>query len=222
MTIRNAETMGTVGATWEARGYCGQGPVGALCGALAGRSAIVCGSGRGVFDELAEAQAALHDPVIFAVNDIGMYLPRVDHWVSLHVDNLIAWRQVRWLHPKARELTKYHSETPRAWLDYCWDGLTPILYLSGYFAMQLAWIMGCDRIVLCGCPGDATPRFFEATLRSNLLLTEPNGPFSYGSGDRGADRSVHEQIQQEMERLPEFKAAVRSMSGITQQFFGGL
>lgn len=208
MTVRNAASMGTYGADWIARGYSGQGQVGELIGSLAGRSAVIAGNGAGVLAEVEAACALASEPVIFAVNDIGMYLPTVDHWVSLHVDKLLAWRSVRWMESHAGESLKCHSCTARPWLDYCWQQLTPQFSLSGYFAMQLAWIMGCERIVLCGCPGDRTPRWFESVPRDC---------------DYGADRDTHGirlQVEKEMARVPGFKRAVRSMSGWTREYFG--
>ncbi len=213
MTIRNAASMGLHGSTWNTRGYCGQGQVAELIGSLAGRSALVCGNAAGVFAEVEAAQRRLDRPVIFAVNDVGMYLPQVDHWVSLHADKLGTWRSVRWAERTQKESTQYHSDTARPFIDWTWQQVTPQFCLSGYFAMQVAWIMGCEHIVLCGCPGDATPRFFEAQARES---------FGYGSQEHGSDRAVGAQLQYEMARLPEFKQAIRSMSGWTKSYFGTL
>jgi hypothetical protein len=206
--------MGTYGADWVAAGYCGSGNVAELIGSLKGRAAVICGNADGVFDELERAKRYVDDPVIFAANDAGMYIRKLDHWVTLHADNMGAWKQVRWLHPGDMESTKYHSATKRPFIEYVWDRLTPTLFLSGYFAMQIAYIMGCEIMILAGCPGDGTRRFFEVGPRDDH--------FAYGSGQRGADEAVNEQIIKEMARLPEFKARVRSMSGWTKQFFGGV
>ncbi len=183
-----------------------------LIGTLRGRPAVICGNADGVFDEVSIIEK-LKDPVIFAANDVGMFLPKVDHWVSLHTNNLGAWKQVRWLHPREQEFTKYHSIDPRPFVDYVWTGLTPLFALSGYFAMQIAHIMGAELIVLCGCPGNATRCFFH---------TKPRTDFFYGSGPDGSDKSIREQVENEMERLPAFKLKVRSMSGWTKEYFGGL
>lgn len=213
MTNRNAASMGTYGATWEAAGYCGVGPVESLIGILKGRSAIVVGSAETVFYELEDALTKVHDVVIFGVNDVGMFLPRMDHWVSLHSDNLGPWKTVRWLHPREREDVQIHSIEMRPYVDHVWTGLTPLFALSGYFAMQIAYIMGAGSIVLCGCPGEVGRRFFDTEARTN---------FDYGDGSSGRDSGVREQLVQEMKRLPAFKARVRSMSGWTRNFFGGL
>ena len=213
MTNRNAATMGTYGSTWEAAGYCGRGTVSDLIGSLTGRPAVVCGSGKTVFYELEDVLKKFPDAVVFGVNDTGMFLPRMDHWVSLHSGNLGAWKTVRWLHARPREDVKYHSIDDRAFIDYSWHNLTPLFALSGYFAMQIAYIMDAAPIVLCGCPGEHGARFFEAA---------PRDDFGYGAGVNGNDNVVRTQVETEMKRLPLFKARVRSMSGWTQRFFGGL
>ena len=205
--------MGSYGSDWEAGGYFGVGCK-ELIGTLDGRPVIVAGNGFGVFKQVTDAAKKLDDPCYFAVNDVGMYINPLDHWVTLHVDNIGAWKDVRWLHAKGGEGTKYHSIDSRVDVDYVWSGLTPVFALSGYFAMQIAYIMGAGIIVLCGCPGDLTPRFFEAE-RSSLA-------FGYGGGATGGDKGIKEQLEKEMNRLPQFKAKVRSMSGWTQTYFGGL
>ncbi len=205
--------MGTYGSTWEVGGYCGRGSVGELANSLTGRAAVVCGNAEHVFYEFEDTCKKLGHPVVFGVNDVGMYLPRMDHWVSLHADNLGAWKAVRWQNAFSQEKTQYHSVTARPVVDHLWEGLTPLFCLSGYFAMQIAHIMGASPIVLCGCPGEAGPRFFESHARPD---------FGYGSGTAGGDSSIRTQLEHEMKRLPEFKAKVRSMSGWTREFFGSL
>lgn len=213
MTTRNAASMGTYGATWEHGGYAGQGPVSEIVNSLAGRPAVVCGNASGVFEEQVDVLLKYPDAIIFAVNDVGMFLPKLDHWVSLHAPHLAAWKMTRWLQPRASECTKYHSVDSHAYIDHVWTGLTPLFALSGYFAMQIAYIMGASPIILVGCPGNATRRFFEAA---------PRPDFSYGAGSASSDNGVRVQIEHEMKRLPEFKAKVRSQSGWTREFFGSL
>ena len=209
----NTPTMGTYGSTWQCDGYSGCGNVADLIGTLRGRPAIVCGNAEGVFAELDRALRVLADPVIFGVNDVGMYLEPMHHWVSLHADNIAGWKVVRWLHHKYQEDVKIHSTRLTEPVHYAWDLLTPVFALSGYFAMQIAYIMGAESIVLCGCPGNPARRFFEREPRKN---------FGYGGGTAGSDKGIKEQLVKEMHRLPQFRSKVRSMSGFTQQFFGGI
>lgn len=213
MTTRNAVSMGTFGSTWQTGGYSGQGNIHPLLNILEGRVAIVCGGSHKVFDDLEKVLDKLSDlPVVFAVNDIGMFMKDVDHWVTLHSQNLKAWRAVRYL--QARPSPKMHCVD---WFDssyFVWDALTPIFALSGYFAMQVAHLMGADKIILCGVPGSPARRFFDEKL--------DHGGFGYGGGSTQNDRNIRDQLVKEMARVPEFYIKIRSMSGWTQEFFGGL
>ncbi len=213
MGIYNTPGMGTFGSTWQAAGYSGAGNVEDLINSLRGRPAVVCGNAKGVFQEADIAIRYLHDPVIFGVNDAGMYLPKLDHWVSLHQDNLPAWKAVRWLQVHAEEKAVYHSASPGEAVDRVWEGLNPVFALSGYFAMQLAYLMGAGLIVLCGCPGSPMPRFFEAG---------PRDGFGYGGGTENADEGIRTQLLNEMKRVPDLREKVRSTSGWTRDYFGGL
>lgn len=226
MTEWNTPGMGTYGSTWQHAGYSGAGNVAGLLDSLRGRPAIVCGNAAGVFEELEEAKRLLFlaraltnngaiggtsEPVIVAANDVGMYLDVLDHWVTLHTDNLAAWKAVRWLHHRGAESTQYHAPDEKPPVNWVWSGLNPHFALSGYYATQIMWLMGCRPIVLCGCPGTPARRFFEA---------QPRADFGYGGGQATSDQNIRRQVEQEMKRLPEFKRAVRSMSGWTREFFG--
>lgn len=217
MVAINAASMGNYGAAWECGKYSGSGNVKELLGSLAGRTAIVAGNAQGVFQEVADVVA--DDVVVFAANDVGVYLPRVDHMVSLHIPKLAHWLDLR-IGGEGRFVkgTKVHTNNHTGAIHqsflYYWAGLTPTFALSGYFAMQIAYLMGCERIILCGCPGDLTPRFFELESRKDN--------FGYGNGTKNADKGVKTQVTNEMFRVPEFKAKIRSMSGWTREFFGGV
>lgn len=207
--------MGTHGSSWQVGGYSGCGNVEELLGSLRGRPAVVCGNAWTVFTEL-EVLRAMYglDLVVYGVNDVGMFLSRMDHWVSLHHNQFEQWKPVRWMHHRGDEWAKYHGISKEHFLvDYAWELLTPTMALSGYFAMQIAWLMGCSPIVLAGCPGDSTRRFFEHAGRSD---------FGYGSGSSGSDDGIRQQLINEMDRVPDFKLAVRSMSGWTRDYFGGV
>jgi hypothetical protein len=207
MTVRNAASMGTYQADWIHRGFSGNGDMAPWLDRMAGRSALICGNGAGVWDDLSRACSLVPDPVFVAVNDSGMYMPKVDHWVSLHADAFPAWRAVRDMQERPPERPQFHSGTKRGFLDAWWDRLTPQFPLSGYFAMQLCWVMGADKIVLCGCPGDESPCWYGPRTR---------GAFDYGS------KGIRDMVVREMNLRPDFKASVSSMSGWTQEFFGGL
>jgi len=200
----NAASMGSIGASWTYGGYSGCGNVEDMIGSLHGRTAVICGNAAGVFSEVADVPSRAERSVVFAVNDVGMFLPEVDHWVSLHGQKMSAWSKVRW--DNHFTIPVIHSIEPVAPVSYFWEKLTPLFALSGYFAMQIAYIMDAARIILCGCPGSPARRFFEASRRSD---------FDYAGG-------CQDQIREEMRRLPDFRSRVRSTSGWTQEYFGGI
>jgi len=195
---------------WECKGYIGEGNVAGLLGSLSGRPAIVAGSGKGVFEEVQRATRLLHEPVVFAVNDVGVLLPHIDHFVSHHTPRLALWVSIR-RDPTGgsygnTNFNVHDSGTygPTDW--YQWKGLTPVMSLSGLFAAQIAYLMGCSFIVFAGCQCDDTPRFWETEYKtSNVGYMKTQKTF-----------------QQELYFKPEFKRALRSMSGWTKEFLGGI
>lgn len=195
--------MDRYGSTWERKGYCGSGNVAPLLDSLVGRTAIVCGNAKGVFEEVESIYC--RDALYFAVNDVGMYLKRIDHWVTLHATKMPHWVAIRndvfCKYPGNREFKTHTHGSENT--DYDWFGLTPIMALSGMFAAQIAYLMGCESIILCGCPNDDTPRFFESKAMNGQAYI-----------------SVQDQIKKECGFKPEFKKAIRSMSGWSKEFFG--
>jgi hypothetical protein len=206
--------------SWKAHGYSGRDSVAGLIDSLQGCTAIVCGNARGVFEELLSLYPEGQGAVIFAVNDVGLYLPRVDHWVSFHSDKLKVWDKLKQTGTAVPKRWVCHTGgTYGADAEYNWYGTEPTTFpLSGELAMQIAYLMGAERIILCGCPMDETPRFFEAECRGAV----GNDGFRYGAGTTGSDNAQRTTMLREMKRLPEFKAKVRSMSGWSQRYFGSI
>ena len=197
---------------WKYLGYEGAGNVSSLLGSLRGRRAAVCGSGWGVFDEY--QRFVKPDDVVFAVNDVAMYLPRVDHFVSRHGERLALWSELR-RDPfgvsngntdfKTHFGTINKESDPR--FNFTWLNIEPVsLPLSGLFAMQVAYLMGVDSMILIGIPSDNTPRFWETQTKN----------WAYG------DLKNIKSLKMEMLRLPEFFRKVKSASGFTREFFGAI
>ena len=210
--MRNASSF-NYDATWNAYGYSGRGNVASLINSEAGRGAIIVGSAFTFAADYARARHVLPGAAVFAVNDVTMFLKEADHCVSWHANKLKLWKDVRWANDGMNPNTVYHSEHTKYGADYGWEGLSPSFVLSGYFAMQIAYIMGCRPIILCGCPGSPMKRFFDTSIRTD---------FGYGNGSSQSDVNTREQVVSEMNRLPEFKKIVRSMSGWTRSYFGGV
>lgn len=197
---------------WQYLGYRGAGNVASLFGSLRGRRSMICGSGWGVFDEY--ERHVKPDDVVFAVNDVGLFLPRIDHFVSMHSERLAQWVSLR-RDPTGRPYGNTDFKTHLGEInsvcdsrfDYCWLNLDPVFMpLSGLFAVQVAYLMGSEEIGLLGVPSDTTPRFWE-TKTTN---------FAYG------DLKNLKTLKMEMLRLPEFFRKVKSASGFTREFFGAI
>lgn len=191
---------------WTHKGYSGQGS-GGLLDSLEGRPAIVAGNAKGVFDEVATAQSILGGSVVFGTNDAAVYLSRLDHFVSLHAPRLEHWVALRrdengtGYGNKDFEVHDCGTYGPRPW--HQWTGLTPLMALSGLFAAQIAFLMGCRPIVLAGCPTDDTPRFWEHESRP-------------------AYRNVQKMFLDEIARNREFADALLSMSGWSRKVLGDI
>lgn len=203
----NTASMQAVNASWENRGYFGRGNVEEILDSITGKIALVCGSACGVFRQFEEIYTG--NEIVFAANDVGLFLPHVDHLVSLHSDKLVHWAAIRRneaSRPVGNTNLKTHTHGDRrAGIDYDWSGIGPVVMsLSGSFAMQIAYLMGAERIILLGCPGDNTPRFWETKILSTAYSEE----------------GILSQLTREMKRLPEFKTKVRSASGFTRSLFG--
>lgn len=199
----------------EFRGYDIPEPVSHLIGALTGRTVLVLGNAEGVFEEAQEACLKIDQwPVFFGVNDCGAYMPELDHWISLHSENFEGWKANR-AENGFSDNYKTHTIYSAQKADYNWDGLAPYHFpLSGYLAMQLAWVMGAEKIILCGCPGSPKARF-------NGTANDTPG-FGYGMGTTYSDTEVMKILKREMQRLPEFRRSVKSMSGFSQSYFGAI
>src|SRR5262249_15882683 len=194
-------------------GYTVYGEERRLEGQLQDRVALVCGNAETVFDDLSEALWMFDSAAIFAVNDIGCYLAVIHHWVSLHGDKLQKWVAVRRAEPSVWQGFKTHtSSTAIAPPDYICSIEPCTFSLSGLFAVQIAYIMGAEKIILCGCPGDGTRRFFDR---------KPRIDYSYGGGLTPGDLRDRDHFQQELNRVPELRKRLRSMSGQTRTILGG-
>lgn len=119
------------------------------------KSALVLGSADCLFHDAQAVARWAHEtrPLTIAVNDAGWVWPgRVDHWVTLHAENLPALIAKRppdgyetWSRPKDDGIETDHR------LHHWGVGS------SGLFAVTVALHLGCEKVVLCGMPMDSRP-----------------------------------------------------------------
>lgn len=168
--------------------------------------AVVLGGASCLFDDVAELRALLEpaDHTVIAVNDAGFRWPgRIDHWATLHPEEL-AWRRARreryeyagrfttWTRTYPMGMEKFERLCDRTLGDPWNQGS------SGFLGVGVAWTLGYRRIILCGVPMDGGGR-----------LERMGGWVSHGTF-RPAWKSAH----------PALRAALRSMSGWTREQFG--
>ena len=208
-------------ALWNYRGIQGEGSAPPGLAGTYGKSLIIIGCGRHVWQELSDYPRYQYGPMeapynrdvepldIMAINEIGLYLPHVDHWVSMHDDVL------RHLHEIRKRLglaeTMLHSNTPVSYDThcYCCGGMVYWRFLvnlgcSGLLAVHIALMLGYEEIILAGIPADNEGNFYQ-----------PLGMH----GVHGANRAKERWLMA-LRRTPLITDRVRSLSGMTRDLLG--
>lgn len=169
--------------------------------------AIVLGGASSVFSDVLELLSMSPRPwpgLYIATNDVGCHWPVIDHWASFHVDKLVRWREER----AAKGLTPaygiwgWRPGQPVDFVIYPWSGGS-----SGMLATQVAYVLGCRKIVLCGIPMTPSPHFAQS-----VEFTPANTNWAEADAHWRSWLRVHQQGW--------FEDRVRSMSGRTRDLFG--
>lgn len=167
-------------------------------GIARGKTALIVGGAHCVHDDLKAALALFEPDIILAVNDIGVDLPRVDAWCSMHPNKMPRWMSARFDngHPDAKSLwTAEHKEAPPRFRRVVNPGGG-----SAALAAEVAFKLGAERIVLAGCPLTSEPHFFD---------DEP-----------WAQREVAHYRRSWERHQSNWGPFIRSMSGWTMQTYG--
>ena len=123
------------------------------------KRALVLGSAHSVWRDLARVEAVTgpwQGPVI-ATNDLGIVLPRLDHWATLHPEKMPDWIAAR----RANGL----PDTYRTWshtagsVDHVVKGWSN--GSSGLLAVGVALALGADEVILCGLRMDKQRNHFR-------------------------------------------------------------
>lgn len=172
-------------------------------------------------------------PVV-ACNDVGCFLPDLDHWVSLHGNKFFGpprWVEMRgWpldrrlaalpairrarierfltdrdaTEPLSREFETWSCDNMRE-LDHHWNRYTG--GSSGFYALAVArQALGIDRAVLCGVHMDNEANAFRGAPKW--------GGNRYHRGWTGKEQDKVTWSRSDIE------ATVRSMGGLTREWFG--
>jgi len=190
----------------------------------AGRTCLVVGGARGVWEDFRQAKKDTPDAHVLAVNAIGCYVPGPLHyWFSLHCYYLKVWHEVR------KMMFKGHNyQRPQLWalrhtgegvvkgdMNGIWQFGDPTISQSakhggsledsGFFAMCIALVLGYTRVHLVGCPADDSGHVFIPQ-------------WEYLEHDKAAIRKAWEST---IDKFPEVPERVRSYSGLTRELLGG-
>lgn len=166
---------------------------------------LILGGGPDVWEEVLAWEAVYGrqwDGLVLAVNDVGCHWPRdLQHWVSLHPEKFAGWIALRQSYGyddgyvtwgrAGRPHSEHHAKA--------WAGGS-----SGMYAIQVAQLVGCTHVILCGIPMTATPHFAESTVHAQQL------PWTAVAGHWRAWES----------QAYRMRGWVKSMSGRTQEVFG--
>jgi hypothetical protein len=132
---------------------------------------LILGGAFCVFEDIEASQELFLPDVIIAVNDIGIYIEDIDHWVTMHPEKMPVWVEQRkkhgfekpnmWTTPEKIEKAKKEVE------GY---SLVNSKGGSGILGVNLAKFLGATKIVLAGIPMTQNSHFnkenhwMEATL----------------------------------------------------------
>lgn len=145
------------------------------------RAVIIAGASR-VWEDRKAASDMLRDSaipdLIIGVNKVGMELPYLTDWVSLHADQLLNWdrvRRARFYNRRARLWTadhiidnmKLHGDPDLLSTEYLWDGTSTAL------AVFVAAALRCDRVLLIGAPLIDGPHYYEGESFTQSSYTRP-------------------------------------------------
>jgi hypothetical protein len=174
------------------------------------KRALVVGSAKGVWDEVAAAQAMCAFDSYYVVKMTGIkWNQGYFHWVTLHPEFMPNYRKARELEgllpeyeviaPLLEEIGRHHEHQCDRRVSYRFPGMTSS-GSSGLFAVKIALDDGHDRVVCAGVPMEQAAGHF---IRG--------GDWPQCDGFRLGWQSA----------LPHIKHKVRSLSGWTKELLGG-
>lgn len=157
---------------------------------------LILGFAAGLFDDL--AALGPFDADVMAINRAGLVVGALDHWVSLHPDQLAGFARRRDAAGLAGGFTTW-SPDPGPGIDRVTTDVERFGTSALYGVRIALHRLGYDRVILAGVPlDDAQPYVGGAPIPQPLL------------GHRRAWRNAR----------PEIVGRVRSLSGWTRRLLG--
>lgn len=173
---------------------------------------LVCGSAWGLADDLLAAKKIYPDAPIIAVNHSAQVLKALAIFTQ-HPRKMVKWAAIQQARfgegftthaaGTAHVATKLGRTPEISGIDYWWDGVA-CGGTSGWGARRLAHFMGFELVVLCGIPIEVGGYYDGAISKSNK--------------HQATIRHYQEQIKKDTLMHDN----VKSMSGWTKKFFGGI
>lgn len=159
---------------------------------------LVAGSAFSLHDDINRARALYPGAPVIAVNGASREV-KAFALVSQHPENFTA-RGAEWIRHQRRLFGKgftTHSPKQHSSVDYWWD--IRLAGGSAWVARKIAWHMGFDLVILCGCP------------------LVPGNYTGHRPGMRMAKPAVVDELFGQIERDKDWHEGVYSMSGRTME-----
>lgn len=178
----------------EANRYCRE-YIPDIAGTYSGTCVIV-GSGGGMWEDYYKIKDKGWD--VMGVNVGGQFLPSLTHLFSWHCKQITAIKAFRQAEFHGLEFLT-HSVREHPGVDYVWY-LTGGASMSGISAIDLCWLLGYRKVILCGVPMDDSGYFYGRPKNPDVC-----------------DKWRKEEVQ----RLKDiYGESVKSLSGYTKEIFG--
>jgi hypothetical protein len=186
---------------------------------------FVIGTAPSWKEDLEAARAVYPDADLCAVNE-AVLLVEADHIATSHDGRIKGFHQKhldRWGYRPGKTVDVHyrspqHSKTEDA-AFFSWDVTTGAG--SAPFAAAVMALIGYDLVIFCGCPMDGGGGYAEGIGQTHKsTMDDPR--FGLIAGDHGLVQSWKVALRNMPTLMPELTGKWRSMSGYTQQIFGGL
>jgi hypothetical protein len=157
---------------------------------------VIVGSGGGMWEDYAKIKDEGFD--IMGVNVGGQFIPSLTHLFSWHCQQISAISKFRKAEFHGKEFLT-HSVRAYDGIDYVWY-LSGGASMSGISAIDLCWLLGYRKIILCGVPMDDSGYFYGRAKNPEVC---------------------DKYRQEEVLRLKQkFGDNVKSLSGYTKEIYG--
>ena len=178
------------------------GDLPSIAGTYSGECVII-GPAPGGF---ADAKRYCDARDIMAVNDIGMYLPRLAHWVTPHADMFQAYRKIRSLRYTDPSVICHCKQGGEDLPSIKWPISGHFGILGGPTAAIVAIGLGYRKVILAGLPASNTGHFYPDEIPAEFTERWDHG---------------QQHVLDAWQRIADWAPGkIKSLSGNTRKIFG--